>query len=285
MNSSPECISCIFNQALRVAKELDLDEKKTKEILDLSAKMLPQMSLALTPPQNATPMYQNIAKHLGLSDLYKDVKLKSIKKAKELEPYAREILNNSTDKFLTATKIAVVGNVIDLASVVSFDLNKELEKVTKSSFSIDDSKKLHEKLKKSKNIVYLADNAGENVFDLIFIEFLKNEFKELKIYYFVRSAPIINDLTPDDLKDDELSKFATIVDSGVKTPGIIYEDLNKEAKKLFDNADLIISKGMGNYECLSNSKTFPIFFLLKIKCAVVANSLNEQIGAIICKKI
>ncbi len=284
MNIATDCIACIFNQALRVTKVLELDKKRSSDILNLAAKHVPSFSFLKTPPQNATPLYKDIAKYLGVSDLYSDIKARSIKKAKEFEPICQEKLKRSSDKFLTATKIAVVGNVIDLASEVMFDLADEVEKIFDSDFDIDDSDKLYEQLKSAKSVVYLADNAGENIFDAIYIEYLKSEF-ELDIYYFVRGEPIINDLTLSDLKDDRLHKLTTVIDSGVPTPGLVYEYMNKDAKEIFDSADLIISKGMGNYECLSEKVNFPIYFLLKIKCNVVANSLNQKIGAIICKKI
>jgi uncharacterized protein with ATP-grasp and redox domains len=284
LNIQTDCIACIFNQALRVTKTLGLDDTSSKKILDLAASHVPKFTFSKNPPQNATPLYQDMAKELGVVDLYYDVKQSSIKKAKELAPKCEQILASSEDKFLTATKIAVVGNVIDLASEVIFDLEREVDNIIDSDFAIDDTNRLYEKLKNSKTLVYLADNAGENIFDLIYIRYLKSEF-DLDIYYFVRKEPIINDLTMDDLVDDELHSLCKVVDSGVPTPGIVYELMNDEAKELYDSADCIISKGMGNYECLSESVKNPLFFLLKIKCNVVASSLNEQLGAIICKKV
>ncbi len=262
-----------------------MDEKTTKKVLDESAKMLPSFSMDQTPPKNATPMYEMISALLDKSDLYKEAKEKSIEKAKKFIPKCREVVKNSTNPFLTATKIAVAGNVIDLASEFEFDLEKELDKVMQTDFSIDDSEKLYEKLSKSETVVYLADNAGENVFDMLYIETLKDIFKDIKVYYFVRSAPIINDITYDELKEDAINKFATLVDSGVKTPGIIIEDLTKEALDIFKKADCIISKGMGNYECLSENLEFPLYYLLKVKCQVVANSLEREVGDIICKSV
>jgi uncharacterized protein with ATP-grasp and redox domains len=284
VNITPECVACIFNQALRVTKVLDLDAAKSKEILDLAASHVPSFSLQSTPPQNATPLYEAIAKHLGTDDIYHDIKLRSIKKAKELQPKCHMLLEESLDKFLTATKIAVVGNVIDLASEVMYDLDEEVDKVMDTAFAIDDTKALYAKLSTSTKVVYLADNAGENIFDLLFIQYIKSEFPKLDISYFVRGKPIINDLCMADMKDDPLHKFTQVVDSGVSTPGIVYHDMNILAQKLFDSADCIISKGMGNYECLSTNRTHPLFFLLKIKCQVVSTSLNRPLGAIICKR-
>lgn len=284
MNITPDCISCIFNQALRVTKVLELDEIKSKEILDLAARHLPTFSLEKTPPTNATPLYEAIAKHLQTDDIYADIKKLSIEKALTLKPRCEALLAQSTDKFLTATKIAVVGNVIDLASEVMYNLDEEVDKVMESKFAIDDSDALYQKLLDSKKVVYLADNAGENVFDAIYITYLKEIFKELEIFYFVRGNPIINDLTLSDMEDDILHTLTTVVDSGVSTPGLVYHDMSAEAKVLFDEADCILSKGMGNYECLSTNTTHPLYFLLKIKCNVVSAALNRKLGAIICKK-
>ncbi len=252
-------------------------------MLDESAKMLPSLSLEKTPPKNATPMYQMISDILNKPDLYKEVKQKSILMAEKFVPNCKEEIKNSSDPFLTAIKIAVAGNVIDLASEFVFDLEDELKKVLKTDFTIDHTKELYQKLQKSKNVVYLADNAGENVFDRLFIQTLKEQFKDIKIYYFARTSPIINDITYDELKDDPINDIATLIDSGIKTPGLIIEDLTKEAKALFESADCIISKGMGNFECLSEYKEYPIYYLLKVKCNVVANALETKVGDIVCK--
>jgi len=261
-----------------------LDEKTSKKVLDESAKLIPSFSLELTPPQNATPMYHMISNLLKKPDIYKEVKEKSIKKAEAFIPQCKKAIEESKEPFLTATKIAVAGNVIDLASEYNFDLESELKKVLKTDFAIDDSDDLYKRLKKSVKVVYLADNAGENVFDRLYIETLKKLFKDIKVYYFVRSTPIINDITYDDLIHDPIHDIATVIDSGVQTPGIVIDDLNKKARALFETADCIISKGMGNYECLSENKDYPLYYLLKVKCTVVANSLAMDVGDIICKR-
>jgi uncharacterized protein with ATP-grasp and redox domains len=86
------------------------------------------------------------------------------------------------------------------------------------------------------------------------------------------------------LRYDAINQYATLIDSGVQTPGIVVEDLNKKARELFESADCIISKGMGNFECLSEYKNYPIFYLLKVKCEVVANELKQNVGNLICKQ-
>ncbi len=283
MHIETDCIACIFNQALRVTKALELPSEEAKKLLDEAACMLPSFSMSLTPPQNATPMYEKFAQLLGKEDIYDKQKKEAIEKAESLLPYCRELIAKSDMPLVTATKIAVAGNVIDLASEYSYDLEEEIANVLNAAFAIDQIEDLIAKIAASKTVVYLADNAGENVFDRLYMETIKKHYPDIRIYYFVRSRPIINDITFKDLKNDPVHNIATVVDSGVKTPGIVIEALHEEAKKLFFDADCIISKGMGNYECLSDYKEDSLYYLLKVKCQVVARSLELQPGDLVCK--
>ncbi|MEZ7933307.1 MAG: ARMT1-like domain-containing protein, partial [Sulfurospirillum sp.] len=107
---------------------------------------------------------------------------------------------------------------------------------------------------------------------------------KINVYYFVRGRPIINDLTCQDALASGMNDVATIVDSGVPTPGLAMELMNENARVLFEKAECIISKGMGNYECLGEVAGLPIFFLFKVKCNVVAQAVGAQLGNIICKR-
>ena len=268
-----------------MTKELGLNTITSKNILDKSSKLLPEMSLEKTPPQNALAMYQMIAQTLKTKDIYHDIKQQSIQKAKILIPKAAALIKSSNNTFLTATKMAVAGNVIDLASQVEFDLENTVDNIEKMEFAIDDVVKLKTSLQSAKRLVYLADNAGENEFDKLYIKTIKKLFPKIEVFYFVRSKPIINDICFEDLDGDDLHEIATLIDSGNLTPGLVIKDLTPKAKEIFQSADTIISKGMGNYECLSQESVKELFFLLKIKCDVVANSLEKEVGSIICKKL
>jgi len=228
--------------------------------------------MSKTPPQNATPMYQMISTLLDKPDLYKEVKEKSIQKAISFIPKCEASIQKSNNPFLTATKIAVAGNVIDLASEFSFDLEDELSKVFDTDFSHDDFIKFKNQLNDAKNIVILGDNVGEHIFDFMFVEVLKELYPHAKYSYFVRGKPIINDVTMNEALACGFNELCELVDSGVDTPGFVYARATSHAKILFDRADVVISKGMGNYECLSPSHRENICFLLKVKCEVVANS-------------
>jgi uncharacterized protein with ATP-grasp and redox domains len=285
MNITPQCISCIFNQAHRVTQELHLDDTKAKEVLDVASSFIPKFSMHQNPPQNATMMYEAIAKLLNKEDIYKEVKAHSTAEATKLAPFAQKLLDESSNLFLDATKIAVAGNVIDLASEIRFDLEEEIKKVIHTPFAIDDSSKLLESLQNAQKVVYLADNAGEHIFDKLYLQALNTLFPDLEIYYLTRGNPIINDVTYEEAMEAGLNEVATVINSGVTTPCIIVEDLEPYSRELFESADTIISKGMGNYECLNAEVDYPIFFLLKVKCSVVSASIGQPIGSIVCKEV
>lgn len=263
---------------------LHVSPEQREAIMALAHKHSQTFDFDLTPPHNATPLYEAMAEHLGVEDLYADIKKASSLKALEFHSLCQAHIASSEHRLLTATKTAVAGNVIDLASVMMYDLEEELGKIYKTPFSIDDFDALEKSLQKTKTLVYLADNAGEEIFDKLYIQTIRSLFSNIEIYYFVRGRPIINDLTCKDALSSGMDEVATIIDSGVPTPGLALEFMAEPARALFEKAECIISKGMGNYECLGEIKNLPIFFLLKVKCNVVANAIGAKLGDIICKK-
>ena len=278
-------MECIINQAERVGRTLHADETTTQRLIATARSMSEHFSFSQTPPEVATPVYEEMAKILHKEDIYDEVKALSTKKALSLLPLLQKRLAESDDLFTTALKIAVAGNVIDLASEVSFDLDEELEKIFHTDFAVDDSKRLGAMLEKAGSVVVLGDNAGEHVFDKLFVQTLQKLYPNVIFYYFVRGKPIINDVTLKEAEEIAFDEVCEVIDSGVDTPGFVYSRANKHSQKLFDTADIVISKGMGNYECLTPSHKSPIAFLLKVKCNVVAASLGKEVGDIVCKII
>jgi uncharacterized protein with ATP-grasp and redox domains len=285
MKIADECVTCIINQSQRVADAIDADKVLRKKLLDDVTCMSKNFSYELSPPEIAADVYAHMAEVAQRRDLYEQVKQKSTKKAYSFVPFLKKKLQASSKKLLTATKIAVAGNVIDLAAAVSFDLADELEKIFHTPFAHDDFKVLQERLPKVKKLLILGDNVGEHIFDALFVETLLEIYPHLEIFYMVRGKPIINDVTIKEAKEAGFESLCTLVDSGVDTPGFAYKRATKEAQDLFDGVDLVISKGMGNYECLSPSHRDGICFLLKVKCNVVADSLGREVGDIVCKFI
>ena len=285
MKIDTECVGCIINQSVKVANAINASKSLSEELKSTVEDMSKGFSYLDTPPQIAADVYEKMSVIANKSDLYDEVKKLSTQKALSFVPNLEKKLQTSEDIFLTSIKIAVAGNVIDLAAAVEFDLENELEHIFDTNFAHDDVEKLKDILTTSKKVVVLGDNVGEHIFDYMFIKVLRELYPEIKFYYFVRGTPIINDVTLKEANEIGFDKVCEVVDSGVNTPGFDYIRATKYAKELFDSADVVISKGMGNYESLSPSHRKKICFLLKVKCLVVASSLNKELGDIICKVV
>ena len=285
MTIADECVACIINQSAKVADAIGANETLKNNLISTVEEMSKTFSFSSTPPEIAADVYEKMSQIAKKQDLYAEVKALSTQKARSFVPFLEEKLLTCKDKLLTATKIAVAGNVIDLAAQIEFDLEEELEKIFHMPFAYNDISHLEISLSKANNAIILGDNTGEHVLDYLFIQTLQELYPHIAFTYMVRGCPIINDVTMNEAKDAGFDKLCNLVDSGVNTPGFTYKRATKEAQKLFDEADLIISKGMGNYECLSPSHRKNICFLLKVKCNVVAASLGKEVGDIICKLI
>jgi uncharacterized protein with ATP-grasp and redox domains len=284
MNIKPDCLVCLFNQALKTTKLLNLDDETSAKILFEVAKILPNYSLNYTPPQIAKDTYKLIEEITNNPDPLSKAKEISIQEAKKFKPFLYEEIKNSDDKLLTALKIAVAGNVIDFGAKKQFNLENILNEIFNTSFKIDDYLKLKEQLKIAKKVVIIGDNCGENIFDVILADVLKSLYN-IELFYFVRGKPIINDVTIKEANESEMPKFATIIDTGVPTPGYDLKYANEKSKQIFNESDVVIAKGMGNFESLYQITNREVFYLFIVKCNVVASAINaNEKDIILCKK-
>jgi len=283
MKIQDACVSCIVNQSAKVADAINADEKLQTQLISTVEEMSKSFSFSQTPPQIAAYVYEKMAFIAGKSDLYDEVKEHSTQKARSFVPLLREKLIKSDNVLLTATKIAVAGNVIDLAAEVAFDLGDELSKIFDTKFAHDDFAEFQRSLEKAATVLVIGDNVGEHIFDYLFIETLQKLYPNAVFSYMVRGVPIINDVTMKEAKEAGFDKLCNLVDSGVNTPGFDYARANDAAKALYDNANVVISKGMGNFESLSPTHRTNVCFLLKVKCSVVAGVLGKEVGDIVCK--
>jgi len=283
MNIKPDCLVCLYNQALKTNKLLGLDDKTSAKILFEVAKILPNYSLNFTPPQIAKDTYKLIEDITNNPDPLKKAKELSIKEAKTFKPTLYEEIKKSDDKLLTALKIAVAGNVIDFGAKEQINLSKLLDEIFHTPFKIDFYTDLKEKLKTAKKVVILGDNCGENIFDVILADTLKSLY-DIELFYFVRGKPIINDVTITEANESDMPKFAKIIDTGVPTPGYDIKYASKESLEIFNTADVVISKGMGNFESLFEITKREIFYLFIVKCNVVANAVGCNIKDLILLK-
>ncbi|MCD6346280.1 MAG: DUF89 family protein [Bacteroidales bacterium] len=273
-----DCIPCFMQQALRAGRMATSDDKKIKQILDETGEMVKTISMQTTPAEIGMMVYRIVSKVTGNQDPYKSIKQQHIAETKSIYPELEKIVANSNDKLLTAIRIAIAGNVIDLGVKKTFDIVKDVKSILKQEFAIFDYSIFKTQLEKTENILYIGDNVGESVFDKILIKELKKPVR-----YAVRSIPIINDVTMDDAIASGLGEVAELIDSGCESPGIILKNSTPEFLELFNTSELIISKGQGNFEGLSDCNK-QVFFLLKAKCSIISNHLGVEEGSIILKE-
>ena len=276
MNLKSDCLSCLLNQSLRVAKNLNLNEETSKEMMRMASSSIANYR-EVSPPVAAADLYPKLASFTDNDDVYKALKELSTQEASKLLPSVKKQVKTTSD----AIKAAVAGNVIDFATPNHFDLDVEFEKVFETDFAIDGEALFLERLKEVKTFMIIGDNVGEHLFDKLLLETIAKEYPELKLYYAVRGVPIINDVTLLEAKEINMEEAATVVDSGVNTPGLAYDHASDEFMKLYNSIDLVIAKGMGNYECLEGVKDERIFHLFKVKCDVVAGDVGAVLGSLI----
>ena len=271
MHIRPDCIPCIMNQTLKVGKLLELDDASSKKLLDETASILINSSLEMTPPQIAKETYARIAEITGLEDPVAKAKEKATQLALQVDTSFVQTLHD-------AVKFAVIGNVIDFGAQEQFGLDETIRSHFHRTFGIDDFERFEQELEAARSLVYLGDNTGEHIFDRLLIETIKKRY-DIDIYYFVRGGPIINDVT---VKEAEILRdAATVIDTGVPTPGFDLGYANTESLALFEQADIVLSKGMGNYESLYDVCTRPVYYLFIVKCSVVSQAISHAVGELI----
>jgi len=244
--------------------------------------------LTSSPPEMARVIYGTVRRITGKGDPYAKIKEKSNKFALSVYPRLKKKVASSRDRLLTAIELAIAGNIIDYGVKNSLNIKKELEKIlaqensairreNRALFNYGSFKR---SLKNAGHVLYLADNAGEVVFDRILIEEIKKEDKNKNIIYAVKEKPVINDALREDALFAGIGEKAAIISSGLDTPGTVLSLCSNEFLKIFRRADMVISKGQGNFEALSDCKR-SVFFLFMAKCPVITQHVKCGLGDVI----
>lgn len=284
MKTHLECIPCFIKQSLESARMTTDNEKIQTEVLKEVMKHLQNISFTNSPPEISREVHQIIRKVTKSKDPYKKVKDQSNQTAKNQYLHLKKLMRESDDPLLMAIKLSIVGNVIDFGTMNRFNLDDMINNAINRDFDGNSYSEFKNTLEKSETILFLADNTGEIFFDKLLLEELKNRQK--KITYVVKANPIINDATIDDVYFAGINKLARIIegDAGQKlsSPGMILSYASKDFLELFESSDMIISKGQGNYEGLSDVNR-KVFFMLVVKCPLVAKDIKNEIGKLILK--
>ncbi len=274
-----DCISCFVRQALDAARLATDDEQIHKKVVDRVLRMADDLDMSQCPPVIGQQIHRLIRELVGSDDPYYRVKKQFNGLALKLYPDLRKQIISSNDPLETAIRLAIAGNIIDFgakSSLTELEVRNTISDSLSDYINPEQIKDFKNAVTEAKEILYLADNAGEIVFDHLLIEQLPIE----KITVVVKGSPVINDATIEDANVIGLGRIVEVIDNGSDGPGTIMETCSKNFLDRFEKADLIIAKGQGNYETLSGIDK-NIFFLLKVKCPVLAEDIGYKVGEMI----
>lgn len=275
MKTSLDCIPCFIRQALNAARLASLDTAVHERILQEALRWASDINMDQPTPVMAQRIHRLLRKIVGSDDPYRNVKDHQNRMAMALLPEMRTKIEAATDPLSMALQLAIAGNVIDLGvngNVTEEDVRESINQALTQPL-VGEQVGFRNAVAKAQSILYLADNAGEIAFDRLLIEQLMPEC----ITVAVRGAPVINDATMTDARTVGLNEIVEVIDNGSDAPGTLLDDCSQEFKRRFTEADLIIAKGQGNYETLSD-EPYNILFLLKAKCSVIADHVGVPIG-------
>jgi len=280
MKIQTECVPCLLKRIL-FEIELSTDDKKLQnKTIKKACKLLAELyDPNICSVDIATKVHKLVYETLGEKDPYKKLKIESNKAAKKLIPRVEELINVCEDPLRMSMICSIVGNMMDFGIEGASNSPEKLfdifEEIVSDDLGYDDYDRIKNILKDAKNVLLFADNCGEIVFDKILCSELKKFKPDIFLTVVVKGESILSDATMDDALEIGLDKEVDqILTTGCFAVGIDFEKLPLDVKKLLDKVDIILSKGMGNYEAFSDTTYRPIAYLLRTKCSPIANSLG-----------
>ena len=279
MKTHNDCIPCFARQGAEAALVYAPDDPELQqEVLRTVLRITAEADYSRSPPEIATEYFRAIVKLTGMADPHAEAKKQSNEEVLALLPQLRKQISASVQPLETAVRMAIAGNIIDFGTPHGQKDNgllNVIEDAVSADLCMDSFVAFKQRAAEARLILYLGDNCGEAMLDRLLIEQLPME----KVVYVVRGKPILNDITPVEVPMTGIDQLCRVIDNGHDAPGTMVEECSAEFQSVFDQADMIISKGQGNFETLQDCGR-EIFFLMKVKCEVVAKETGQPLGSI-----
>ena len=275
MKTTLECLACFVKQAVRAAKLSTDDPALQRRAVNEVLSRVRDLELDASPAKLSAVVYAAVRETTGAADPYAAVKRETNRRALQLLPDLRRRAESSADPLHAAVKLALAGNVIDFGIDRPFDLEHETESILASDLTRDDYPVFKELLADCRNLLYVCDNSGEIAFDAFLVEKL---VEHTEVIASVKSGPVINDATRADAEEVGLTKLCPVIETGADAVGVDWTAASEEFKDVFRAADIVVAKGQGNYETRDENPE-EIFFILKVKCPVIADALRLPEGS------
>lgn len=275
-----DCIPCLIRQSLDSLRLATDDERIHEQILREALHATSRMDLNQPPPVMAQIVNRRVCELCPNGDPYWEIKKRFNQLALDLLPNFQRRLADTSNRWETAVRLAIAGNVMDLAVKSGLDESEVQVSITRSLHEplVGNIAEFAAAVAEAQSILYLTDNAGEIVFDRLLIEQLPRE----RVTVAVRGMPVINDATLEDAEAAGLTGLVRVIDNGSDAPGTLLDDCSETFQREFAEADLIIAKGQGNFETLDGTPS-NIYFLLRVKCPVIARDIGSPVGRMVLK--
>lgn len=271
-----DCMPCYFRQAVQAARMCTDDTALHWKAVRAVAAYLNEVPEDIDSILVAENVHRIIRESLGNPDPYRTVKEEFTEIAEKMEPRISEMAGQGGDPLLAAVKTAIAGNIIDFGAAADFDLEASVRDAMSFDVAIDHYEALREALDSAENILYLADNTGEIYFDKPLLKMLADR----DVTFVVRGAPSLNDATMEYAERAGIGNFAKLTHTGFQSMGFPLERIAPGIRDAFFKADTVIAKGQANFESLHGAGRDNLFFLMKVKCDLVARMLAAKAGDI-----
>jgi damage-control phosphatase, subfamily I len=275
MKTHLDCIPCFLRQTLEAARQITTDTKVHEQLVREVLRMGADLDLGQAPPLVGQRIRRRVRELTGVKDPYQAAKNRFNRLAMAALPEIAALVRQSPDPLLAAAKFAIAANAIDMgvaAELTDADVREALLGSANAHFH-GDRQKFRDAVADAKQILYLADNAGEIAVDRLLIEQLGPE----RVTLAVRGSPVLNDATLVDADDVEMRELVEVIDNGSDVAGTALKDCSPHFRQRFHDAELVIAKGQGNFETLSDVPS-NTFFLFKVKCPVLSRLVALPLG-------
>lgn len=281
MRTYLDCIPCFVRHSLDAVRMTTDDEEIHEKVLREAMRLAYEIDFERSPPVTAQKMHSFIREITGVKDPYLKIKKRFNEMALAMYPELKRRIESSDGPLGVAVRLAIAGNIIDYgvnSTVHSSQVKKAIVDSLAQPLDTKAFTKFTQAIGDAKDILYLGDNAGEIVLDRLLIEQLPLE----KVTYVVKGGPILNDVLLEDAVAVGLADIVEVMDNGSDAPGTILDNCSEDFRRRFEQADMVIAKGQGNYETLSDVER-DVFFMLQPKCAVLAEHLDCELRSLVLK--
>ena len=278
MDMNLKCVYCTIKKADSSFSKYETDKDKKLEFMKNVFKIISMAEKGDTSPYINAKIMRILNKKFNIGDAYRDIKKEYNNLLISMEEEILKSVHGSEDKLLSALKYAMVGNFIDFGAMDKIDVNelkKLIENADKQEVDIKEYNRFLKELKDTKKIAYICDNAGEIVLDKIFIKVINEIYPHIITDVIVRGKYTYNDATVIDAEEVGLTDMVNVTGNGIDIPGTQLNKISPESKKIIDNADLIISKGQGNFETLFGCGK-NIYYIFLCKCDLFTKRFNIE---------